>query len=163
MSFGFNPALPIFSAGSSPSGENDDPATEEPGETDQSAASGAGDATATEQSSSAPSATQTSEAQAKQTVQPVSSDVAIAKFDRSDVSKVDPLSEQDVLAAKKLAMKARSEVIVAALVEAITAPIDAKELDFLSGPEGANGIAQTDAQTLTEQFEDGLSAIRESD
>ena len=162
MSLGLNPVLPaILPLPSTPTGDTSDPAEEEAGTTDNTGgSSGAGGTTGTEQSSGSSSTGQTNETTPTQSIQPVSSDVAVAKGDRFDASRAEPSVEQEALAARKLAMKARSESIVAALIEAISQPIEAKELSALDEAEGPEAAAKTEAQTRADQFEEGLSAVR---
>ncbi len=56
----------------------------------------------------------------------------------ADPNRATAAAEQEALTARKRAIKARSERIAAALVEAISTPIDARELETLDRDEDAN-------------------------
>lgn len=98
----------------------------------------AGATSATENSTSAEAASgasQTSEAKQSQVVQPVNTDVAVTNTVLSDAARTVEASELDEFAARQFAIKARAESIVAALIDAISAPIDASELAAVDAAE----------------------------
>lgn len=105
------------------------------------ATSASDNATSAEASSGA---SQTSDAKQSQVVQPVNTDVAVTSTALSDAARTIEASELDEFAARQFAIKARAESIVAALVDAISAPINASELAAVDAAEAElkNGEAQ---------------------
>ncbi len=114
------------------------------------AAAASENATSAEASSGA---SQTPEAKQSQVVQPVNTDVAIASTALSDAARTVEASELDEFAARQFAIRARAESIVAALIDAISAPIDASELAAVEAAEAElrNGEAQ---KAATQQVND---------
>lgn len=105
---------------------------------------------------------QPTEAKASQTVQPVSTDVAITISGKSDSVRSSEAVDASDVAARKFATRARAESIVAALIDAISAPIQASEMAAVDAAEAEleAGEAQQMAVEQSDQSESGASALR---
>lgn len=100
-------------------------------------------------------ASQTSEAKQSQVVKPVNTDVAVTSTAFSDAARTVEASELDEFAARQFAVKARAESIVAALIDAISAPINASELAAVEAAEAE--LSSGEAQKAAAQQVNGAS------
>lgn len=156
MAFGLNLNVPVAPGASSTQ-------TDQPNETrdeTKGATSSTDNSTAAERSSGA---SQTSEAKQTQTVAPANTDVAVARADKSDIAVSAKATEMSETVARQFAVRARAETIVAALVDAISAPIAPSELAAVDAAEAElkRGEAQQiAARGQNERLEDGLSSVR---
>jgi len=117
-----------------------------------------GATSATENATSAEAASgasQTSEAKQSQVVQPVNTDVATTSTVLSDAARTVEASELDEFAARQFAIKARAESIVAALIDAISAPISASEMAAVEAAEAE--LRSGEAQKAAAQQANGAS------
>lgn len=156
MALGLNLISPVGSgAPSTSTGQSNETSKNETTTT-----SATNNSTAAEQSAGAG---QAPEAKPSQTVQSVNTDVAVARTDKSDVGRSAERTEISDAAARKFATKARAESIVAALIDAISAPIEASEFAAVEAAEAelkAGEVQQRAVEQQTNQSESGLSAVR---
>lgn len=122
-----------------------------------------GDITGNEEASGASSPDAAPEAGATQSTQSENADVSAGGADRSEGGLAEPVTELDSLGARKLAMKARSERTVAALVETISSPIAGGEYALLEQAECYSTTVSTDAQSRMDLFEEKPGAVQHGD
>ena len=87
--------------------------------------------------------------------------MAVASTAKADVTSSTEAAELSDTMARKFAIKARAESVVAALIEAISAPIEASELAALERNDDAaktNDAPQSANQPQDNRFESALRA-----